>query len=134
MNIEIGCRLEIDSSIAGFIAHTVRRKVLTAKSRPRPEPETLPPLTPGCRRVYFDGSAEREPIGDEPHVIVERKGDFEFVSTPVFKNPDGSFHIVKPRLNGPWEICEGCDVYYPLPDGREQGFWVWIRRASGVRS
>ncbi|MHC2539123.1 hypothetical protein ACVJMY_008692 [Bradyrhizobium diazoefficiens] len=91
-------------------------------------------LSPGFRRVHVEAnSVEREPIGDEPFTIVERRGDFEYCVLPVFESFQGLL-LVKPRLNGLWDICEGCDNYSELKDGQRQGWFVWIRLAKGVRS
>jgi hypothetical protein len=145
--IKISSRLAIDSAFTiGFFKTYIYDRI-PQKARPhlpQPRPEPLPPLPPGCRYVHADGDIERAPIGDEPYTIVERKGNFEFVSTAVFRSPkkksprknspsDYTYQIVKPRLNGDWEITDACTPWWPLPDGREQGFWVLIRLAKGVR-
>ena len=90
-------------------------------------------LSPGFRRVHVEANGvEREPIGDEPFTIVERRGDFEYCVLPVFESFQG-LRLVKPRLNGLWDICEGCDNYFELEDGQRQGWFVWIRLAREVR-
>lgn len=136
--IEISSRLAIDSAFTiGFFKTYIYDRI-PQKARPhlpQPRPEPLPPLPPGCRYVHADGDIEREPIGDEPYTVVKRAGDFEYVTMPVFRSPNGDdfiYHLVKPRLPGDWEITDACTPWWPLPDGREQGFWVLIRLAKGV--
>ncbi|MHC2318380.1 hypothetical protein ACVIHC_005426 [Bradyrhizobium diazoefficiens] len=106
----------------------------TGSSRNRP----LLKLSPSFRRVHAEANGvEREPIGDEPFTIVERRGNFEYCVLPVFRRPyHGIIHLVKPRLNGPWDICEGSDEELDdrLDDGVRQGWFVWIRLAKGARS
>jgi hypothetical protein len=104
--------------------------------RPRPLPRPLPEeLSPGFRRVHAETNGfEREPIDSEPFTIVQRKGDWEYCILPVFKSLDG-LRIVRPRPDGPWEICECSDEEFDaeLDDGTRQGWFVWIRLAREVR-
>ena len=147
-NIERSDSRIIDRAIVAAVLRQIARFDIPAtaqvkphqKTQPRPRrrpPVKLPPterdtLSPGFRRVHLDGCFEREPKDNEPFTIVERKGDFEYCTMPVFRSSRG-IRRVKPFLDGPWDIVEGCDVYYPLPDGTEQGWWVWIRLAKGAR-
>ena len=104
--------------------------------RPRPLPRPLPEeLSPGFRRVHAETNGfEREPIDSEPFTISQRKGDWEYCILPVFKSLDG-LRIVRPRPDGPWEICECSDeeLDLELDDGTRQGWFVWIRMAREVR-
>jgi hypothetical protein len=131
MIIEISSRLAIDSAL------TISYFKTWIYERVRLRGEPLPPLPANWRYVHFDGREEREPIDLEPFTVVERRGDFEFVSMPVFRSPNGNdftYYVVKPRLKGDWEVTDACTQWFPLEDGREQGFWILIRLARGVRS
>jgi hypothetical protein len=142
MIIEISAALEI-GALAVFKTRVRPQKRTpfwtTAKPHlPQPRPEPLPPLPDGSRYVHYDGREEREPIDLEPFTVVERRGDYEYVSVAVFRSPNGDdfiYRVVKPRLMGDWEVTDACTKWFPLPDGREQGFWILIRGpAKGVRS
>ena len=113
----------------------IRRRARKSVGSFGPTAQRDEPIPNGFRDVHLDNLVERAPIGDEPYTTVKRVGNFETVTTPVFRTRKGDdyvYQIVKPYLEGPWDVTDACTPWWPLEDGREQGFWVLMRLAKGV--